>query len=224
MLRGATPGSVACGRTWTQQTSSGRDHEEAAVMTARHAESVTAGGIRIGLSNLSKVLFPDDDITKGDLVEYYRDVAGRVLPYLSERPIVMARYPDGLAGQRVFQKNVPGYFPDWVSRAEVKKAGGSLNQAARPAYTAVDEFPKLLAALGASTGIPKTARVTRTPATTVSAATTAVAAPPAHSRRPFANRPDHVHIGGYHMEPPARLGSTTLQGYGYRNRPHPQTG
>jgi LigD, primase-polymerase domain len=71
-------------------------------------------------------LFPDDDITKGDLVEYYRDVAGRVLPYLSERPIVMARYPDGLAGQRVFQKNVPGYFPDWVSRAEVKKAGGSL--------------------------------------------------------------------------------------------------
>jgi bifunctional non-homologous end joining protein LigD len=96
-------------------------------MTARRAQSVTAGGIRVGLSNLSKVLFPDDDITKGDLVKYYRDVAGRVLPYLSERPIVMARYPDGIVGQRVFQKNVPGYFPDWVSRAEVKKAGGSLN-------------------------------------------------------------------------------------------------
>ncbi|MCW2935290.1 MAG: ATP-dependent ligase [Actinomycetia bacterium] len=96
-------------------------------MTAKHAESVTAGGIRVDLSNLSKVLFPGDDITKGDLVKYYRDVAGRMLPYLSERSIVMARYPDGIAGQRVFQKNVPGYFPDWVSRAEVKKADGSLN-------------------------------------------------------------------------------------------------
>ena len=96
-------------------------------MTAKHAESVIAGGIRVDLSNLSKVFFPGDDITKGDLVTYYRDVAGQMLPYLSERPIVMARYPDGIAGQRVFQKNVPGYFPDWVSRAEVKKADGSLN-------------------------------------------------------------------------------------------------
>ena len=86
-------------------------------MTARHTESVTAGGTRVDLSNMSKVLFPGDDITKGDLVEYYRDVAARMLPYLRERPIVMARYPDGSTGQRVFQKNVPGYFPGWVAAA-----------------------------------------------------------------------------------------------------------
>src|ERR1700735_4446476 len=61
----------------------------------------------------------------------------------------------------------------------------SAQPAARPAYTAVDEFPKLLAALGAITGIPKTPRVTRTPATTDSAPPPAGAAPPAHSRRPL---------------------------------------
>src|ERR1700728_4784526 len=72
----------------------------------------------------------------------------------------------------------------------------SAQPAARPAYTAVDEFPKLLAALGAITGIPRTARVTRTPATTASAATTAVAAPPAHSRRPFTRTGPTTSVSG----------------------------
>jgi hypothetical protein len=57
--------------------------------------------------------------------------------------------------------------------------------AARSAYTAVAEFPKLLAVFGASTGMPRTPRVVRTPASTASAATTAVATPPAHNRPAF---------------------------------------
>src|SRR5260221_31018 len=88
-------------------------------MTAKHAESLTAGGIPVALSHTDKVLFPGrDEITKGDLIEYYAQVADRMLPYLRERPIAMARYPDGISGQRIFQKNVPDYFPDWVTRAE----------------------------------------------------------------------------------------------------------
>ena len=98
-------------------------------MTARHAESLTAGGIQVDLSHTDKVLFPgDDEITKGDLIEYYAEVADRMLPYLRERPIAMARYPDGIARQRIFQRNVPGYFPDWVTRARVKKQDGVLQQ------------------------------------------------------------------------------------------------
>ena len=97
-------------------------------MSARQAESVTVSGIRVELSNTGKVLFDDPQITKGDLVRYYRDMAGRILPYLRDRPLVMARYPDGIGGQRIFQKNVPGYFPSWVSRVEVGKAGGELCQ------------------------------------------------------------------------------------------------
>ena len=97
-------------------------------MTAKHTESLTAGGIRVELSHTGKVLFPGgDEITKGDLIEYYAQVAGWMLPYLRERPIAMARYPDGITGPRIFQKNVPGYFPDWITRAEVKKQDGILH-------------------------------------------------------------------------------------------------
>ncbi len=95
---------------------------------AAHGESVAAGGIRVDLTKTDKVLFADDGVTKGDLVEYYRDVAGRMLPYLADRPAVMARYPDGITGQRIFQKNVPDYFPDWISRVEVPKQDGVLHQ------------------------------------------------------------------------------------------------
>ena len=97
-------------------------------MSARHAGSVTISGITVELSNSGKVLFDDPVITKGDLIQYYRGMAGRILPYLRDRPLVMARYPDGIRGQRIFQKNIPGYFPSWVSRVEVEKAGGELCQ------------------------------------------------------------------------------------------------
>jgi bifunctional non-homologous end joining protein LigD len=98
-------------------------------MSARQAESVTVAGVRVELSNTGKVLFPGDPgITKGDLVGYYRDMAARIVPYLRDRPLVMARYPDGIGGQRIFQKNIPGYFPAWVNRVEVDKAGGELCQ------------------------------------------------------------------------------------------------
>jgi bifunctional non-homologous end joining protein LigD len=95
-------------------------------MTAARPDSITAGNIKVDLSNTGKVFFPGDEITKGDLIGYYRDVASRMLPYLRDRPIAMARYPDGINGQRIFQKNVPDYFPGWVSRAEVSKQDGRL--------------------------------------------------------------------------------------------------
>jgi bifunctional non-homologous end joining protein LigD len=87
-------------------------------------EDVTAGGITVRLSNAGKVLFPDDGITKADLARYYAAAAGRMLPWLRDRPVTMMRYPDGLKGQRIVQKNVPGYFPDWIRRVQVAKEGG----------------------------------------------------------------------------------------------------
>jgi bifunctional non-homologous end joining protein LigD len=87
-------------------------------------EEITVGGITVPLSHPDKILFPDDKITKADLARYYADVADRMLPWLRDRPITMVRYPDGLAGQRFFQKNASSYFPDWIRRVEVGKEGG----------------------------------------------------------------------------------------------------
>jgi bifunctional non-homologous end joining protein LigD len=84
------------------------------------------GGIDVHLSHTDKVFFPDDGITKGDLVEYYRQMAPWIIKFAQDRPLVMDRFPDGITGPRIVQKNVPHYFPDWVTRTEVGKQGGTL--------------------------------------------------------------------------------------------------
>jgi bifunctional non-homologous end joining protein LigD len=84
-------------------------------------EEIGVGGITVELSHPGKVLFPDDGITKHDLAAYYADVADPMLSWLRDRPITMARYPDGIGAQRIFQKNVPAYFPRWIRRVQVPR-------------------------------------------------------------------------------------------------------
>jgi bifunctional non-homologous end joining protein LigD len=84
------------------------------------------GGIDVRLSRLDKVFYPDDGITKGDLVEYYREMAPRIITFARDRPLVMHRFPEGIGGPRIVQQNVPSYFPEWVTRTEVAKQGGTL--------------------------------------------------------------------------------------------------
>jgi bifunctional non-homologous end joining protein LigD len=66
------------------------------------------------LTNLKKVFWPEEGHTKGDLIDYYRAIAPWLLPYLRNRPLVMTRYPDGIGGKSFFQKDAPGFTPDWV--------------------------------------------------------------------------------------------------------------
>jgi bifunctional non-homologous end joining protein LigD len=66
-------------------------------------------------SNLGKVFWPEDGLTKGDLLEYYRAVAPRLLSHLRHRPLTVKRYPDGIEGPFFYQKNTPNYAPDWVA-------------------------------------------------------------------------------------------------------------
>jgi bifunctional non-homologous end joining protein LigD len=65
-------------------------------------------------SNLTKIFWPDDGYTKGDLIDYYRAISPWMLPYLADRPVVLTRYPDGIAGKSFFQKDAPGFVPDWI--------------------------------------------------------------------------------------------------------------
>jgi bifunctional non-homologous end joining protein LigD len=65
-------------------------------------------------TNLNKTFWPDDGYTKGDLIAYYRDIARWILPYLAERPVVLTRYPDGIAGKSFFQMDAPRFVPEWV--------------------------------------------------------------------------------------------------------------
>ena len=66
------------------------------------------------LTRLHKVFWKDDNITKGDLVEYYRAIAPAILPYLKDRPTVLTRYPDGIDGEMFYQKDMPHWVPPWL--------------------------------------------------------------------------------------------------------------
>src|SRR6185436_13440719 len=74
----------------------------------------------IAYTNLKKVFFPEEGITKGDLIDYYRSIAPWMLPYLKDRPVMLTRYPDGIHGKSFFQKNAPGHVPPWVRTTHMK--------------------------------------------------------------------------------------------------------
>ena len=82
----------------------------------RREQPVEATAGRVKLSNLDKVFWPDEGITKGDLIDYYRTVAPVLLPHLHDRPFTMRRYPDGAFGKAFFQKDAPSHMPDWIPR------------------------------------------------------------------------------------------------------------
>ncbi len=65
-------------------------------------------------TNPEKVFWPEEGYTKGDLIAYYAAVSDHLIPYLEDRPLVLDRYPDGIAGKSFFQKNAPDYVPDWI--------------------------------------------------------------------------------------------------------------
>ncbi|TRO57254.1 hypothetical protein E2P71_01660, partial [Candidatus Bathyarchaeota archaeon] len=72
------------------------------------------GLTRVKFSNLNKVLYPELELTKADIIEYYITVAPRMLPFLKDRALVRTRYPDGITGESFYEKDSPKGAPDWV--------------------------------------------------------------------------------------------------------------
>jgi len=83
-------------------------------MPSRTSQIAQVGKRTIELSNLKKVLFPDDQIIKAQLIEYYLKIAPTILAHLKGRPLSVVRYPDGIGGESFFQKNRPDWAPDWI--------------------------------------------------------------------------------------------------------------
>lgn len=74
----------------------------------------------ITLSNVDKVFFPEDGITKGDLIQFYVSIAPVLLPHLAGRPLSMSRYPDGIGGPSFYEKRAPGHQPEWMRTTPVE--------------------------------------------------------------------------------------------------------
>ena len=80
----------------------------------RTSQIAQVGKRKIELSNLEKVLYPDDHILKAELIEYYLKVAPTILSHSKGRPLSLVRYPDGIDGESFFQKNRPEGAPEWI--------------------------------------------------------------------------------------------------------------
>jgi bifunctional non-homologous end joining protein LigD len=79
------------------------------------------------ITHPEKLLFPADGITKGELAQYYDDIAPQLLPHLAGRPVTMERFPAGIERKGFLQKNVVRGFPEWLRRVEVAKKDGSVH-------------------------------------------------------------------------------------------------
>jgi bifunctional non-homologous end joining protein LigD len=83
-------------------------------------------GRRVRLTNLGKPFWPDDGITKGDLLRYYAAVAPALVPHLRDRAMVMKRYPNGARGKCFFMKRAPSPRPEWIETCAIEHASGSI--------------------------------------------------------------------------------------------------
>lgn len=77
------------------------------------------GRHEVRLTNLNKLYFPDDDITKGDVIAYYQSISAYIMRHLKNRPQSMNRHPNGIGGLSFFQKDVADETPDWMVTQKV---------------------------------------------------------------------------------------------------------
>src|SRR5258708_1467840 len=80
---------------------------------------VKIDGKTLKLTNLDKIYFPKEKITKGDVIEYYQKIAPYILPYLKDRPESLNRHPNGITGPSFFQKDVDHMQPKWVKTKNI---------------------------------------------------------------------------------------------------------
>lgn len=88
---------------------------------AKKSQWTQVGKRKLELSNLEKVLFPEDGITKAEVIEYYLKIAPTLLQHVKGRALTLIRFPDGVGGENFYQKNRPDWAPDWIEFVKLGK-------------------------------------------------------------------------------------------------------
>ena len=78
----------------------------------------------ITITHPEKIIFPQKEVTKKDMVSYYNLIASRMLPYLKNRPLTLQRFPDGISENGFFQKHSQDYYPDFIKRTTIENEDG----------------------------------------------------------------------------------------------------
>lgn len=109
----------------------------------RAGVAVEVDGRRLTLSNLDKVLYPGTGTTKAEVIDYYSRIAEVLLPHVTDRPLTVVRFPEGVAGDGFYAKNAPARRPDWVRTARLPSPGSTKNRGTID-YLVADSRPVLL--------------------------------------------------------------------------------
>ena len=96
-------------------------------------------GREVKVTNLGKPFWPDLGITKGDLIQYYIDVAPLILPHIRDRAMVMKRYPNGAHGDFFFMKRAPSPRPDWIRTVAIDHGSAGVID-----FPVIDDLPSLI--------------------------------------------------------------------------------
>ena len=97
--------------------------------------TLTVAGREVRLTNLRKPFWPERGITKGDLIQYYADVAPVLLPHIRDRAMVMKRYPHGAAGPFFFMKRAPSPRPAWIRTCAIDHGSRQRHRLSRSSTT-----------------------------------------------------------------------------------------
>src|SRR6059058_6458785 len=103
------------------------------------AAKVSVEGREVQLTNLQKPFWPELGITKGDLIRYYAEVAGVLLPHLRDRAMVMKRYPHGAHGEFFFMKRAPTPRPYWIQTCSIEHESQNIID-----FPMIQDLPALL--------------------------------------------------------------------------------
>src|SRR5688500_10681619 len=101
--------------------------------------SLTVDKKEVRLTNLDKPFWPDLGITKGDLIQYYIDVAPLLLPHIRDRAMVMKRYPNGAASPFFFMKRAPSPRPSWIRTIDIDHGSAGVID-----FPVIDDLPALI--------------------------------------------------------------------------------
>lgn len=102
-------------------------------MAKRKSQWAQVGKREVELSNLDKVLFPNDNIVKAQVIEYYLKIAPTLLTYTKGRALTLIRFPDGIHGESFYQKNRPEWAPAWIEFVTLGKEAKDYIIATEPA-------------------------------------------------------------------------------------------
>jgi bifunctional non-homologous end joining protein LigD len=124
----------------TREPATPRPREPARItIPGSGSHTLTVEGRQVRLTNLDKPFWSEVGITKGDLIQYYADVAPVLLPHIRDRAMVMKRYPHGAHGDFFFMKRAPSPRPDWIRTCRILHDSGNVID-----FPVIDDVPSLL--------------------------------------------------------------------------------